>query len=287
MSIAEYIFDNADSKPDLVKKELANLFIDIDTMTDFYSYLKGKMLSFFVESEKQIFDLCGTGGSGLSKVNMSTILAITLARKGYVIAKHANRASSGKVGSIDIIEKMGLAISNNSDEAKVSIKNNGYCFLFAPSFHPELRKISQIRKEIGKPTIINFIMPLLNPISNLSGQVIGVSSYNIMRLMSQLALKNGRNVLFVHDKTSGLDDVSILGETAIIEVRNGIMSEYLISPENFDMQKVSSFNEISGCENAEDNMKLALDIMSNSASKPYIDFLKINQIMCEDFFNSL
>jgi anthranilate phosphoribosyltransferase len=287
MSIAEYIFNNAENNPDLARKELSSLEINIDIMMDFYSYLKGKMLSFSIEGGKKIFDVCGTGGSGLSRVNMSTILAITLAKKGYVIAKHANRASSGRVGSIDIIEKIGLVISNNNDEAEKSIAKNGYCFLFAPSFHPELKKISQIRRDIGRPTIINFIMPLLNPISNLSGQVIGVSNYNMMKLMSDVALKEKKNILFIHDKISGLDDVSILGETVVVEVKNDSVNEYSIKPEDFGLQKANSFSDISGHVSVEKNMNLALDILLGKASKSYIDFLKINQIVCEEFFNNL
>lgn len=287
MSIAEYIFNNAENNPDLARKRLSGLEVNIETMMDFYSYLKNKMLSFSIEGSKKIFDVCGTGGSGLSRVNMSTILAITLAKKGYVIAKHANRASSGKVGSVDIMEKMNLVISNNPHESRQSMANNGYCFLFAPSFHPELKKISQIRRDIGHPTIVNFIMPLLNPISNLSGQMIGVSNYNMMKLMSEVALKEKKSIIFIHDKVSGLDDVSILGETLVIEVKNDSVNEYSIKPEDFGFERAKSFNDISGYENVKENMNLAFDIMRGEAPSQYINFLKINQMVCEKFFNNL
>lgn len=287
MSIAEKIFTNAIENPENAKLALEQLTpehdISFKIIYEFYLYLKSKMNSFCVP-RGTIFDVCGTGGSGLCRVNISTILAIKLVKSGFIIAKHSNRASSGKVGSIDIVEKMNLEISNTPEEAKNSIIKNNYSFLFAPGFHPELKIISNIRKQIAKPTIINFVMPLLNPVINLSGQITGVSSYNIMKLMVQIAHKEKKNILLVHDTISNLDDVSILGETIAIEVVDGKINEYIIKPEDFKMKREESFQNISGFENPDQNMLLATQILNSSAPKSYLNFLLINEIIAKNFF---
>lgn len=241
------------------------------------------MISFEIPNKK-VFDVCGTDGSGAKRINLSTILAIELSKK-FTIAKHANRASSGNVGSIDILEQMSYKVAKNPSESQELIDRNNIAFLFAPSFHPEIVKFAEIRKQFKTPTIFNFVMPLLNPVSNLCAQMIGVSNVKMMKLMAKLALKLNKNIIFVHDFDNGLDDVSITGNTLVIEVFDGEMSEYIVKPEDYNLERVKDFSSISGFDNTKDNADLAMQILFNKANNNYLNFLKINTIIASDFFN--
>lgn len=283
---AKNLFENVEKKSNNVFEYLDKITLDdinLDILEDFYFELKKNSIRFKVTG-KSIFDVCGTGGSGKIRINLSTILALKLKEK-FTIAKHSNRASSGKVGSIDVLESMSFKISKSPQEAIKSIENNNIAFLFAPAFHPSLVKFSEIRKKIGRPTIFNFVMPLLNPIENLKGQMIGVSNLRIMKLMSELALRLSKNIIFVHDLDNNLDDVSITGETFIIEVLNGNLIEYKISPEEFNLKRVIHFQEISGYLDVNLNSKLAEEMLNGGANKSYLSFLEINKLIAEGFFN--
>jgi len=283
--IASEVLNFQENQSEMVINFLKNLTPDkitFDVLDDFYSTFQKNVLSFKSPKERN-FDVCGTGGSGKTRVNLSTILAISLSEK-FTICKHSNKASSGRVGSADIIDKIGYQISNNSTDAINSIENNNLTFMFAPSFHPYLGKFSEIRKIIKYPTIFNFVMPLLNPVENLTAQMIGISNENVMNCMAKIALKHNKNIIFVHDKDNKLDDVSITGETKIIEVCRGKMQRYNVNPSDFNIEIVDNFEEISGFESSELNADLAINILNHTADNSYIKFLKINKAVATKFF---
>ncbi|MEN9782232.1 MAG: hypothetical protein RL208_382 [Pseudomonadota bacterium] len=266
-------------------ERLENDDISIEMMEDFYFSIRGQIENLFEVKDKKVFDVCGTGGSGKTRVNLSTILAIHLS-KDFAIAKHANKASSGKVGSIDLLEQMKIKVCNNNEEALRQIEKNNLAFLYAKSFHPVVAKFANIRKQIGKPTIFNFLMPLLNPVSNLTAQFVGASDEKMMSKMAQLALKLNKNAIFVHDVENKLDDVSITGKTAIIEIYEKQTKEYIIIPEDFGLQRVSDFSKIAGYADVEKNANLAIQILNNEANLEYKNFLLINKIVAIKFFEN-
>lgn len=256
--------------------------ISLKIMQDYYHFFSERVLDFTVENKK-IFDVCGTGGSGKIRFNTSTALAIKMS-ENHTIAKHANRASSGKIGSIDVLEFLNLPICRDEIQALEELNSRNLAFLLAPAFHPELVKLSAARREISSPTVFNFIMPLLNPVKNISGQMIGVSNFKMMEKMAEIANFAKKNVIFVHDLDNKLDDVSITGKTAIIEVLHGKITEYTVVPEDFDIPRVESFAEISGFTNAKANADLILQTLQGNSSVAYSNFLKINKIVAEGFF---
>ncbi len=266
--------------------ELANDEISIDIMEDFYFSIKEKIDTPFEIKDKKVFDVCGTGGSGKTRVNLSTILAIQLS-ESFAIAKHANKASSGSVGSVDLLEQMKIKVCSNKEEALEQIEKSNLAFLYARSLHPAVAKFGEVRKQVGRPTIFNFLMPLLNPISNLTAQFIGVSDEKMMQKMAELALKVKKNAIFVHDVENKLDDVSITGKTAIIEVYDNQIKQYFITPEDFGLQRVSDFNKIAGYNEVDKNAKLATQILNNEAKLEYQNFLLINKILAIKFFEKI
>ena len=111
----------------------------------------------------QCMDICGTGGSGLERINTSTIAAFLLAELGVKIAKHGNKAASGRFGSFDLLESLGIDIEKTPLELEKIYRKKGLAFIFARSFHPIMKYFAEARKAIGKPTIFNILGPLLNP----------------------------------------------------------------------------------------------------------------------------
>jgi len=263
--------------------------ITLEILSDFYYELKSRMIKIDLKHlNKNIFDVCGTGGSGRTRVNLSTILAIKLSRDlndGFTIAKHANKASSGRVGSIDLLDELKIDVSHNRQEVENSITKNNLAFLFAPYFHPSLAMVRDIRKLINHRTIFNFVMPLLNPIVDLKAQMIGVSSPILIDILADFAFRISKNVIFVHDLQNGLDDVSITGETLVCEVFNGSVKKYSVYPKDFNIKPAKNFSYISGYNDAKQNAILAKSILNNSAPEEYMNFLKINKMVASNFFN--
>jgi anthranilate phosphoribosyltransferase len=283
---AQEVFENISTNPDRVFDYLNNLTIDkidAEVLHDFYQVLKLNVLSFEVVGKK-VFDVCGTGGSGKTRVNLSTALALSL-NKEFTIAKHSNQASSGRVGSADVLSEMSYKICHNPLEAIDEIINKNIAFLFAPAFHHTLVDFFQIRRKINRSTIFNFIMPVLNPVKNIRAQMIGVSDLKMMKVMAELAKNIHKNIIFVHDIDNSLDDVSITGKTAIIEVFNGNINEYIVHPEDFNIKNVDNFSSISGFDNAQQNCNLVLEILNGTALQSYLSFLEINKIVATEFFN--
>jgi anthranilate phosphoribosyltransferase len=133
-------------------------------------------------------DICGTGGSKLPRINTSTISAFILAQKGIKIAKHGNRASSGRFGSFDLLEALGFDIEKNADQLKNDFDKQNLAFIFAPKFFSALRHFANVRKEIGVPTIFNILGPLLNP-AQPQIQIIGTNSEKNAKLLIESCRK--------------------------------------------------------------------------------------------------
>jgi anthranilate phosphoribosyltransferase len=226
-----------------------------------------------VDVDIPVLDTCGTGGSGLPRLNVSTASAFVLAAGGVKIAKHGNRAAGGRCGSFDVLEALGAKIELNADEVKKSIEEVGLGFMFAPLFHPAMKNVVPVRKEIGIRTIFNILGPLTNP-ANARYQVLGVSDEAIALKMIEV-LKNlgSKKVLLVHGK-DGLDEITVTAETKIWELGNGEIKEYEISPEQFGMKRVE-FEAIAG-GNAQENAETIRKILNNEITDARLDIILLN-----------
>lgn len=285
MKPAQYVFDNAETKPEKIGKILHGLHKGgegVDDILDFVREAQKRMIVCKSPKEKT-FDVCGTGGSGKSRINLSTALAIKLSKK-CTIAKHGNKAASGKVGSFDLIEKIGYEIGDTPEKVSKQLEEKNISFLFAPAFHPALKPLAPIRAALGHPTIFNYLGPILNPVENLTAQMTGVSSPTVGKKLAQVCAELGKNIMLVYDKAFGLDDVSIGGQTQFWKVINGNIKTGFFAPEDYGIDRVKNFEEISGGDIGK-NAEIFEKLISDEAKQAHQDFLKINEVVATEFFN--
>ena len=226
-----------------------------------------------VVDTKDLIDTCGTGGAEIKDVNVSTISAIVLAACGVKIAKHGNRSFSGKCGSADILEALGININNTPEEITRLIDKVGIGFIFAKNFHPAMKNVMAIRKELATRTIFNILGPLSNP-AGARMQVLGVCRENLTELMAGALNKLGTERAYVVHGLEGLDEISIKGKTKLTELKDGKLTTYYITPGDFAL-KEGSLEEIQGGD-VEYNKKIVLEILQGKDKTSRRDMILIN-----------
>jgi anthranilate phosphoribosyltransferase len=182
-----------------------------------------------------LVDTCGTGGDGASTFNISTASAIVTAAAGAQVAKHGNRSVSSSCGSADVLEAAGVNLELTAEQVAQCVEKIGVGFLFAPMHHSAMKHANGPRREMGVRTLFNLLGPLTNP-AGAPNQVLGVFSAYWLNLLAQVLGRLGsRHVMVVH-ADDGLDEISIGAATQVAELKNGSVSCYRISPEQFGMQ---------------------------------------------------
>jgi len=184
-----------------------------------------------VDAEDTV-DTCGTGGDGKSTVNVSTAVSIIMASLGYNVVKHGNRAQSGIVGSADILESLGLDLEYKDTSPENFFKENNFIFMMAPYYHPALKGIGKVRRELGVPTIFNYVGPLVNPASP-DYQVIGISNREKLQFMSEALIKLKRDNVILYSSYDGYDEVSSKEKTECLILKNGKVETMIIDPSDF------------------------------------------------------
>jgi anthranilate phosphoribosyltransferase len=179
-------------------------------------------------------DTCGTGGDSSGTFNISTAAAIVAAAAGARVAKHGNRSVSSLCGSADVLEALGVHIDLPLHEAGRSIREVGIGFLFAPAAHSATRHAVPARKQIGSRTVFNFLGPLTNPAA-ADTQVLGVFSPDVLTLVAETLAELGTTRAFVLHGGGGLDEISLCGETQIVEVRGPSITHFTVSPADFGL----------------------------------------------------
>lgn len=200
-------------------------------------------------------DVCGTGGSGLPRINASTLSAFVLAALGIPVAKHGNRASSGRFGSFDLLEALSIPINLSPEQSRKCVETTGIGFFFAPRCYPNMAAFGAVRKEMGVPTMFNLLGPVLSPL-NPEAQLIGVSNKEYISLLLKACTGMGRKKVMVVHGSDGLDEVTVTGATHIVSSQNG---ESIITPEMFGLSSVS-FSEIQG-GGREENLAFAREFL--------------------------
>ena len=181
-----------------------------------------RSVSLKIDLNQSLLDTCGTGGSGLNWFNISTACAFVISGAGIKIAKHGNKAISGKSGSADVLSELGVNISLKPEQVKRCIEDIGIGFLFAQTFHPAMKFAGPLRPQIGIPTIFNFLGPLTNP-ANASNQVLGVSNIDFVEKIAKALEILGTKYSFVVHSESGADEIDVEGNTLVYQVnQNGI-----------------------------------------------------------------
>lgn len=204
-------------------------------------------------------DTCGTGGDGLQTFNISTIAAFVAAGAGARVAKHGNRSVTSRCGSADLLMGLGVNIETTPETVERCIEEIGIGFLFAPMLHPAMKYAIGPRQEIGIRTIFNILGPLTNP-AGARFHLLGVYDPSITEIIANVLKNMGSIRAFIVHGEDGLDEISISGRTKITELRNRKINTYVISPENFGLEK-GSLEEIIG-GSVDENVGIALDVLS-------------------------
>ena len=174
-------------------------------------------------------DTCGTGGDGMNTLNISTASAILLASMGVKVAKHGNKAVSSKCGSGDVLEALNVKIDLEPNDIEAQINKNNFGFMFAPNYHGAMKYVGPTRKKIGKRTIFNMIGPLSSP-ALVKKQVVGVFEKKLLKTFAN-ALKNlDIKFAWIVNSEDGLDEISPYAKTNIIQLKDNIVSEIIIDP---------------------------------------------------------
>jgi len=214
------------------------------------SALRDKMTP-VVSRRSPLLDTCGTGGDGAATFNISTAAAFVCAGAGVAVAKHGNRAVSSRCGSADVLEELGVPLETTPEDAAANLEDHGFAFLFAPAFHPAMKRVASVRRELGVRTIFNLIGPLANP-ARPARQLIGVGRFEVAHLLARAMayLETERTIIF-HSE-NGLDELTP-GVPAIgFEVRDRRVTRWRFDP-GVLAQRTVERSELAGgdaCENA-------------------------------------
>jgi anthranilate phosphoribosyltransferase len=196
--------------------------------------LRRAMVRVVVEDRGRLVDTCGTGGGRVGTLNLSTAAAFVVAGGGVPVAKHGNRSFTSRSGSADVLEALGVNIQVTAERAPAVLGEAGLVFLFAPTFHPAMRHVGPVRKELGVATIMNLLGPLVNP-AGVTRQVIGVADEQRAPLVAAaLARLDATHALVLHAEV-GMDEVSPCGPTRVWEVRDGAVTEWRIEPRHYGL----------------------------------------------------
>jgi len=218
-------------------------------------------------------DVCGTGGSGLSRFNTSTLATFVLASEGVGVAKHGNKAASGRCGSFDLLEALGIPTDSSLETMEKLYKMEHMAFLFARRFHPVMKAFAEVRKSVGQPTFFNLLGPLLSP-AGVKRQIIGTSSHEHMELLAETCRELGREHVYIVCGEDGLDEVTLTGKTFVTELKKGRIRSYTLTPQDFGV-KPATFTSIRG-GGLEENVKLFHAILKGEARTRHADLVAVN-----------
>ena len=230
----------------------------IEEITAFATVMREKGVK--IKPERGVIDIVGTGGDQVGTFNISTTSAFVVAAGGVPVAKHGNRSVSSKSGAADVLEKLG-------------VKDTGICFFFAPVYHSSMKYAAPVRKELGVRTVFNILGPLSNPAA-ATMQLLGV--YNeklaepLAKVLSNLGVTRGVAVC----GADGLDEITLTGVTKVYEIRDGEITSYSITPEQFGLKSCPLEELVGGTP--EENAQITLDILTGKETGAKRDVVLMN-----------
>lgn len=211
--------------------------------------LRSAMVALPADDPDGLVDTCGTGGGTVTTFNISTAAALLAAGAGVRVAKHGNRSFTSKCGSADVLEALGVVIDVPPATMQRALAEAGIVFMFAPLMHPAMKHVGPVRRELAIPTVMNIVGPLANPAS-AGRQVVGVADEGRMQLIAgALASLGTVRALVVHG-APGMDEVSPMGPTRVVEIRDGVMAEWTIDPTEHGFSTATA-SELAGGDPAE------------------------------------
>lgn len=211
-------------------------------------------------NEYDAIDLCGTGGDGKDTFNISTLASFIVAGAGQNVAKHGNNSVSSVCGSSNVLAHFGVEFTNDPEKLKRSLDASNICYLHAPLFHPAMKNVAPVRRELGVKTFFNMLGPMVNP-SFPKKQLTGVFSLELARLYAYLFQQTDTEFMVIY-ALDGYDEVSLTGNFKIL-TRN---DEQIISPEDLGLHKVNP-QELSGGNTVEDAAQIFLSVLESRSTR--------------------
>ncbi|WP_062059854.1 anthranilate phosphoribosyltransferase [Aquimarina longa] len=211
-------------------------------------------------SEYNPVDLCGTGGDGKDTFNISTLSSFVSAGAGIKVTKHGNYGVSSKCGSSNVMEHLGIKFSNDKDFLKRSIDEAGICVLHAPLFHPAMKNVAPIRRELGVKTFFNMLGPMVNP-AFPKNQIVGVFNLELARMYGYLYQNTDKNFTILH-ALDGYDEISLTGNTKTISNH----TEGMLSPLDFGVPTLRQ-EEIYGGDSIEESATIFMNILNGKGTE--------------------
>lgn len=197
--------------------------------------LRAAMVTVPVRDRRHLIDTCGTGGGAVGTFNISTAAALVAVGAGARVAKHGNRSYTSRCGSADVLEALGIDIGLDASGAAQAIDTAGMAFLFAPAFHPAMRFVAPVRRELGVPTLMNIVGPLANP-AGVSRQLVGVADAAVAPLVAAVLARLGVDHALVVHGDVGMDEIAPAGTTTVWEIRQGGVTTTTLDPQHYGLR---------------------------------------------------
>ena len=213
-----------------------------------------------LSSDFETIDLCGTGGDGKNTFNISTISSFVVAGAGYKVTKHGNYGVSSNCGSSDVLKYLGVRLSNDQDYLKKCLDKGSFCYLHAPLFHPAMKNVASVRRELKFKTFFNVLGPLVNP-SQPKNQLCGVYNLEIARLYGYVFENTNKNYSILHS-LDGYDEISLTNDFKLLSRNKSAIN----SPDYFGFNKINP-KELEGGIEIKDSVDIFMKILENKATK--------------------
>jgi anthranilate phosphoribosyltransferase len=257
---------NGEATPVQVSALLIGLRVKGETATEVAGVvhaMRAAMVRLEADRPEELVDTCGTGGGSVQTFNVSTAAALLAAGTGLRIAKHGNRSFTSQCGSADVLEALGVKIEVSVTTMAQALRDAGIVFMFAPLMHPAMRHVGPVRRELGIPTVMNIVGPLANP-AMAGRQVVGVADERRVPLLAGALQELGtRHALVVHG--TGMDEISPLAPTQVVEIREGKTTEWKVDPGRFGYSGLDAKDLAGGPPDA--NARTVLDTLAGRSNK--------------------
>lgn len=242
----------------------------VEEITGAVAAMRAKMLR--VKTTANAIDIVGTGGDNSGSYNVSTLAAMITAACGVPVAKHGNRALSSRSGAADVLTSLGVKVGLDPEGVSNCIEKAGVGFMFAPSHHAAMKHVGPVRVELGTRTIFNILGPLSNP-AGVTRQVVGAFSSHLLSPMAETLGALGSTKVWAVYGTDGLDEITTTAETEIVELKDGSLRRFTLTPEDAGLSRAKP-EALKGGD-ADQNAKALSDVL-NGAKTAYRDIAILN-----------
>ncbi|WP_373071100.1 anthranilate phosphoribosyltransferase [Sulfurimonas sp.] len=225
------------------------------------------------ELSNKSLDVVGTGGDKIGSFNISSTVSILASAAGCSVAKHGSRSVTSKSGSADMLEELGIRLDITPAQSAKLLEEVGFCFMFAQNHHPAMKFIMPVRKSIPNKTIFNILGPLTNP-ANVKKSLLGVFDKSFVPKMAEALKINGSTSALVVSSDEGMDEISLSSITHAAHLKNGIIREFEIDPEEYGIKKAPLEAIVGG--DGKENAQILHNIFDSSATEAQRDIVLLN-----------